>query len=129
MADMLLDTAVLQDYRRGDTGARAVIDQVLDGSTTASVSTVSVFELWGAAGIDRRAEMGYVGMLRFLQEAPLSMEAAKVAGIWIASVEPEQRDGLARFALIAATAKERGETICTRDQEPFARFYSELVGY
>ena len=129
MADMLLDTAVLQDYRRGNAGARAIVDQVLDGSTTASVSSVTVFELWGAAGIDRRAEMGYIGMLRFLEEAPLSLEAAKVAGIWIASVEPEQRDGLARFALIAATAKERGETICTRDQQSFARFYSELVGY
>ena len=129
MADMLLDTAVLQDYRRGDTGARAIMDQVLDGTATASVSTVTVFELWGAAGVDRKTEIGYTGMLRFLEEAPLSLEAAKIAGIWIASIEPEQRDSLARFALIAATAKERGEAICTREQESFARFYSDIVGY
>ena len=66
---------------------------------------------------------------RACNRPPLSSEAAKVAGIWIGSLDEDERDPLARYALIAATAKERGEAICTRDQQSFARFYSELVGY
>ena len=68
-------------------------------------------------------------MLGFLETAPLSPEAAKVAGVWIASVEPERRDELAHIALIAATAQERGEPVYTRNIEPFSRFYSDVVGY
>ncbi len=130
MAEMLLDATVFRDYRVGDPGARVIIEQVIEGSRTASVSPLTVFELWeGDGGLDRRAEMGYAGMLGFLETAPLSSEAAKVAGVWIASVEPEQRDELARVALIAATAQERGEPIYTRNVESFSRFYSDVVGY
>ena len=129
MAEMLLDATVFRDYRAGDAGARAIIEQVIEGSRTASVSPLTVFELWGSFPLDRRAEMGYAGMLGFLETAPLSSEAAKVAGVWIASVEPEQRDELARIALIAATAQERAEPICTRNVDGFSRFYSDVVGY
>ena len=129
MAEMLLDTTVFQDYRQGVPGARRIFEQIIDGSITASVSPLTVFELWGSSGFDRRSEIGYVGMLRFLEEAPLSSQAAKVASIWIASLEEADRPGLARFALLAATAQERREPICTGQPEPFGRFYSELVSY
>mgnify|MGYP001975258115 CR=1 FL=1 len=129
MAEMLLDATVFRDYRVGDPGARAIIEQVIEGSRTASISPLTVFELWGGLPMDRRTEMGYAGMLGFLEAAPLSPEAAKVAGVWIASVEPEQRDELARVALIAATAQERGEPVYTRNVEPFSKFYSDVVGY
>ena len=129
MADMLLDSTLFRDYREGDPGARAIIERVMAGEISASVSPMTVFDLLGSGGLDRRAEMGYTGMLSFLEEAPLTAEAAKMAGIWMASVEEEERDGLSRFALIAATAKERGEPVCTRNAESFSRFDSEVVGY
>ena len=129
MADMLLDTGLLRDYRRGDPGAGDVIQKVIEGTVSASVSPLTVFELLSSAGLDRREEVGYMGMLSFLEMAPLTAEAAKSAGVWMASVEEGERDGLARFALIAATAKERGEAICTRSAEGFSRFYAEVVDY
>ena len=44
------------------------------------------------------------------------------------STENEQHD-LGQFSLIAATAKERGEAICTRNAEAFGKFEVEIVEY
>ena len=129
MAEMLLDTTLFRDYRRGVPGARAIVERILEGDTTASVAPLTVSELWSDAGFDRRTEIAFAGLLSFLEQAPLSAEAAKVAGIWIASLDEDERDALARYALIAATARERGEPVCTSDPEPYSRFYSEVVGY
>ena len=129
MAEMLLDATVFRDYRVGDPGARAIIEQVIEGSRTASVSPLTVFELWGGLPLDRRTEMGYAGMLGFLETAPLSPEAAKVAGRWIASLDEADRTRLTPLALVAATAIERGEPICTREPESFRVFGVEAVGY
>ena len=129
MAEMLLDATVFIDYRGGDAGARAIFQRVIEGEIKASVSPVTVFELWGRAGFDRDTEMGYFGMLTFLEEAPLSLEAAKVAGRWLASTGEEERESLGRVALVAATARERGEKVCTRNLEAYARFYAEAVDY
>ena len=129
MADMLLDSTVFRDYRNGDSGARSIVEQVVEGAITASISPLTVFDLWAGAQFDRRTEIGYVGMLSFLEEAPLSTEAAKAAGLWLASVEEEERERLTHFALLAATARERGVAICTRNPEPFSKFYSEIVAY
>ena len=129
MAEMLLDSTLFQDYRRGVTGARAIVERILGGDTTASVAPLTVFELWSDAVFDRRTEIAFAGLLSFLEQAPLTAEAAKVAGIWIGSLDEDERDSLARYALIAATARERGEPVCTSDPESYSRFYSELVGY
>ena len=129
MADMLLDTAVLDDYRRGDPGAREIIERVMDGTVTASISPFSLFELWSAPGFDRRTEIGLIAVLRFLEVAPLSEDAARAAGIAIGGADPAQRDRLGRFALIGATARDRGEPVCTREADTFERFCSEIVGY
>ena len=129
MAKLLLDTTVMQDYRRGDPGAQAIIGQIVRGEVTASICPLTIFELWGSSDLDRRSEMGYVGMLKFLEEAPLSNEAAKAAGLWVAALDEEERGLLTRFALVAATAQERREPICTRNPEPFSKFYSEFVSY
>ncbi len=129
MAEMLLDVTVFEDYRSGHPGARSIMERVLAGELAASVASLTVFDLWRSHGFDRRAEIGYSGMLSFLEEAPLSVDAAKTAGIWLASVPAPERDGLARVALIAAVANERDEPICTRNPVPFSRFYPNLVDY
>ena len=129
MADMLLDITVFQDYVKGDDDARAIIEQVIEGAKTAAIPTLALFELWRNPSLDRKTEIGFVAMLSFLEYAPLSAEAAKTAGLWLASVEEAERDKLAYFALVAATARERREPICTRNSEPFNRFYSDFVDY
>ena len=98
-------------------------------STTNCFSPLILFELWQSPFLNRKTEIGYVAMLSFLEDAPLSTEAAKTAGLWLASVEEAERNNLAYFALVAATARERGEPICTRNQELFSRFYSDFVEY
>ena len=79
--------------------------------------------------MDRQTEMGCVGMLSFMEPAPLSGEAAKVAGRRIASLDEADRTRLTPLALVAATAIERGEPICTREPESFRVFGVEAVRY
>ena len=129
MADMLLDTRLIKDYRTGDPGAGDIIQQVMEGMITASVSSLTVFELLRSTKSDRRAEVGYVGILSFLEIAPLTAAAAKLAGVWMASSTENEQHNLGQFSLIAATAKERGEAICTRNAEVFGKFEVKIVGY
>ena len=128
MADMLLDTTVFRDCLRDDPGALAILRQVMDETTKASVSPVTVLELWESPELDRRAEIRYSGILSFLEEA--HMPAVLAAGMWLASLDSEDdRAELAPCALVAATARERGEPVCTRNADAFARFYPEIVDY
>ena len=46
MADMMLDATVFLDYRAGHQGARAIVEQIVEGARTASVSPLTLFELW-----------------------------------------------------------------------------------
>lgn len=129
MGDVLLDATVFLDYRNGVQGARSLFDQIVRKELSASVSPFTVFQLWGRGDLDRQAEMGYTSMLTFLEEAPLTIQAAKTAGLWIASLPSEERGALMSYALLVATATERGEQICTRNMEPYRRFPSELREY
>lgn len=129
MADVLLDITVFEDYRRGDSGARSIINKIIDGEISASVSPLTVLHLWGGPDFDRKAEIAYTGMLSFMEEATLTSNAAKTAGIWLAAMPPEERGKLMYFALLAATAKERGESVCTRNGEVFSQFNIDITDY
>ncbi len=129
MADILLDITVFEDYRRGDSGAQSIINRIIDGDISASVSPLTILHLWGSPDFDRKAEIAYTGMLRFMEEASLTNDAAKTAGIWIAALPPEDRGKLMYFALVAATAKERDESLCTRNAEIFSQFNLEITDY
>lgn len=128
MADMLLDGTVLRGCVEGDERALNVFRRIADGAITASISPVTVVELWGAPDLDRKAEIRYAAILSFLEEAPLSVPAARTAGIWLASLGPQAGGGaLVSRALVAATAKEREEPICTRAADSFSQFDCEMV--
>ena len=129
MADFMLDTTVFADYREGDPSAKAIIERVIAGESTASISSATVFELWGSAWFDRRLEIGIVGMLRFVEEAPITIEAAKLAGAWMQGTTDQDDPRLQIIALVAATAKTRGEPVITRQDDIFARFYTEIISY
>ena len=90
---------------------------------------MTILYLWGSPDFDRKAEIAYTGMLRFMEEAPLTSDAAKTAGIWIAAMPPEEKSKLMFFALVAATAKERGESLCTRNAEIFSQFNLDITDY
>ena len=126
---MLIDSTVFRDYRVGDTGALKIINQIMDGTVTASISPLTVLDLWSNTQLNRRQEIGYAGILSFLHDAPLSHQAAKQAGVWLSSITGESRGKLSYYALIAATACENGMAICTRNQGHFSKFWSEFVDY
>lgn len=129
MADILVDNTLFEDFRKGDIGARGVIDTIIDGDVTAAVSPITVFHLWNEPDMDRRTEIAYSSILTFLEEAPLTVAASKQAGLWIASVNEEERGRLVYFAMVAATAKERHEAICTRNSTQYAGFYSSFTAF
>ena len=140
LVDMLLDATLFRDYLAGDAGARGVVDGILDGSSSAAVSAATVFELWQDPGLDRRTEMALAALMGFVEVAPLTEEAARRAGVLLASGDAanrdgpasegaERREGLAHAALVAAVALERGAPVYTRDGDGYAAFGVEVVSY
>ena len=129
MADMLLDITVFNDLKAGDEDARKVVEGILDGETQAAVSPLTVCELWRSSGIDRRTEIGFLSVLRFVEEAAPALDDARAAGLWLADAEADGRRDPSCVAIAAATAKRLGIPICTRDAEAFANFDVEVTSY
>ena len=129
MTDLMLDITVFEDLRNGDSGAKSIFDSIVGGEIKASVCPLTLYRLWSSPDFDRRIEIGYTGMMSFLDEASLSPNASKLAGIWVGSESGNATPDAAYYAMIAAIAKERDETICTRNPEPFLQFYSGVVEY
>ena len=128
MADALLDTTVFIDYYRGDAGAKDLIDAVIDGSLTASYSSLTSFEIWIGIG-NREEEIDFLAVLSQCEEAPLTAAMARTAAIWLKGLSPRRAEGLFRDALIAATANERGEAIYTRNVRDFERLSIDVRTY
>ena len=129
MADMLLDITVFNDLKTGDPDARKVVERILDGEAKAAVSPLTVCELWRSSGIDRRTEIGFLSVLRFVEEVAPDLEDARTAGLWLADSELDGRRDASCVAMTAATAKRLGIPICTRDTEAFADFDVEVTSY
>ena len=129
MADMLLDVTLFDDLRKGDAEARKVVEAILDSEIKAIVSPLTVCELWQSDGIDRRTEIGFLRVLRFIEEAAPNIEIARTAGLWLADSPQNDRRDAACVALVAATANQLGIPICTRDTEAFGRFDVEISVY
>ena len=127
MADMLLDASLFRAYLGGDRSARRVVDRVLEGSETAAVSSVTVFELWRDPDLDRRTEMALTALTGFVEVAPLSADAAKRAGLLLAARGDGNGATVGNHALVAAVALERGEPVCTIDAGPYSEFVVEFV--
>ena len=129
MADLILDSTLFLDYVRGDSGAKKVVDQIIQGSLSCSFCPVTLVELWQADGLTRKDEIVYQALLGFLEEVSLSRESAKTAGLWLSSLPEQERPTYQPYALLAAIAKERQEAICTCHPEPFRVFYDNVVSY
>ena len=134
MADMLLDKTLFDDLRNGDAAARAMVESILNGDIQAAISPLTVCELWRSGDIDRRTEIGFISVLRFVEEAPPDIETARTAGLWAADYQKsEEAHSLERdashIALVAATANQLGIPICTRAADAFAQFDVEITAY
>ena len=129
MAELLLDITVFNDLKVGDPDARKVVEKILDGEIEAAVSPLTVCELWRESGIDRRTEIGFLSVLRFVEEVAPVLEDARTAGLWLADSEVDGRRDASCVAITAATAKRLGIPICTRDAEAFANFDVEVASY
>lgn len=126
----LYDTCVLIDYWKGDAAAISLINVVRNRPKSASYSPLSATELWQYPNLSRREEIEYVALTRyFLQEAPLSTMAAIEAGQWLRGYSRNARMRLAADALIAATAKERGERVRSRNYKDIQKFYNNVQTY
>ena len=129
MADMLLDITLFNDLRRGDPEARRIVEAILDGEVKAAVSPLTVCELWHSGEIDRRAEIGFLSVLRFVEEVAPDIETARIAGLWLAESPVEHPRDASCVAMTAATAKQLDVPICTRDAEAFEQFDIEVTLY
>ena len=129
MTELILDITVFEDLRKGDPEAMGIFDRIVVGEIKASVCPLTLYRLWSSPDFDRRMEIGYTGMMSFLDEATLSPSASKLAGIWVGSENGSISPDAAYYAMLSAIAKERDETICTRNPAPFLRFYPSVFEY
>ena len=77
---VILDKSILDEYRFGGDMAVGLITQIISGKIDASISSVTVFEIWMDPALDRRMEIGFAGLLEFLREIPFDNNCAKKAG-------------------------------------------------
>lgn len=132
MVDMLLDETLFADFRLGDEGARAIVEDILDGNVKAGISPLTAYRVWRSLNMDRRAEIVLLSLLRFIEEAPLSIDAAKRAGLWAAERQDgvmEESEGAGYYALVASTALDVQAPVCTRNPAAFERFGADVLDY
>ena len=129
MTDILLDTTLFDDLRKGDSEAHKIVEAILEGEVHAVVSPMTVCELWRSEDMDRRVEIGYLGVLRFVKEALPDIEIARTAGLWLTNSHQDTQRDPACIAIVAATATRLGIPICTRDADAFRPFGVEISSY
>ena len=79
---------------------------------------------------DRKYEISTTAILKFIQVATLSISAAKSAANLISKLNLVDADkDIYLSSLIAATAKERNESICTRNIDTYNKFDIEIFDY
>ena len=84
-----LSSTLILDYVRGDSGAKKVVDQIIQGSLSCSFCPVTLVELWQVDGLTRKDEIVYQALLGFLEEVTLSWDSARTAGLWLSSLPKE----------------------------------------
>ena len=129
MADVLLDTTFFIDLRRGDPAATQVWRQIERGELSAAYSSVTAYELWLSKRFERPDEMFFRGLFAFLEEEPLTAEAAAQAAVWLRRLPRKTRDRRLRDAFIAASAQARDEKVYTRNVADMRRYYANVTRY
>ena len=132
MSKILLDKTIFIDFFNEDTSARSIMKKIIDQELVGSVSPITLYDLWKMESFNRKHEISITAILKFIEVASLSISAAKYAGNLISKPnldEDNQNPDIYLFSLIAATAKERNELICTRNIELYHKFNVEIFDY
>jgi len=135
VADYLFDTTVFIDYHRGDPAAKHLVERLIAGSISASYCALTLAELWiGISTISdeelkRKEEIAYEALFTLMGSAPISDEAAKLAGMWLGKLDEDARKELFADAIIGAIASRRREVICTKNKKHFEQFSVEAETY
>jgi predicted nucleic acid-binding protein len=125
---VLLDTTFFIDLYRGDPSAAEVFNGIFAGEALGDYSPITAFELWSGRLLAVEEDF-YEAILAHLSEATLTTGAAKRAGAWLRGLPAPTNERLTRDALIAATAEELHQSICTRNVRDFQRFPVDLLPY
>ena len=127
---VLLDMSVVTDYLAEDQGAGVLVEKALSGEIAASVSTMTVLQLWRAQVDDRRAEIRLVALLKFVEQVPVTAEVARVAGQMCSqTAEGPHADEEVMVAVNVAVSRDLGVPVCTRDARKYQGHGCEVVAY
>ena len=127
---VLIDISVVADYLAGDHGASALIEKALSGEVAASISTMTVLQLWRTQVDDRRDEIRLIALLRFVEQVPVTGEVARVAGQMCSrSGDGRRADEELMEAVNVAVSRDLGVPVCTRDVRTYQGHGCETVPY
>ena len=136
MAHELFDTCVIFDYLglNGPAHQQRVsphVRAVLDGPRTASITPLTPLELLQGKGkgLNKTQMLAAFVMVRALEEAPVTLDAGRQAGEWLAGKTKGECRELTADALIAATASTRGEPVRTINVKHFRQFHNKVLTY
>ena len=74
--DYLIDSSVIKSYTDGKSKAMELIYSAIDGNISLAISSYTLYKVWGTDSFDRRSEIGYLGLLKFLKVINVDSEIA-----------------------------------------------------
>ena len=123
--EIMVDSTILNAYKNGDTYARKLIFEAIEGNINISICAVSIINIWSTATFDRKSEIGFTGIFSFLDVIDLDSEVARHAGNFLrGNLDIDSSLGIER-AVLAAYAGLVGKNIVTNDPEEYAPFNCE----
>ena len=117
----MFDTNVFIKYFAGDVRAKQIMDPVLTGTASGSVSAITTLEIWQFPRFDRKLELIYTSIRRAFDEVPVNHKIAATAGEAMRPYSPNRRRRMIRDALIVASAASRREPVYTFNRRDFQR--------
>ena len=79
-SDFIIDSSVLLSYQEGDSNAKKLMHDAIDGNISISVSAYSLFIVSGSVAFDRKAEIGFLSLLKFIDTVFIDALIAMKAG-------------------------------------------------
>jgi len=76
----IIDSSVLISYKEGDLNAKKLLHSAIDSKIAITISSYSLFVLSKSEDFDRKSEIGFMSLLKFLDTVSLDTEIAMKAG-------------------------------------------------
>ncbi len=95
-SDFIIDSSVLLSYQEGDLNAKKLMHDAIDGNISISVSAYSLFVLSGSGSFDRKAEIGFLSLLKFIDTVFIDAMIAMKAGYLYKTISSNSKMDLAK---------------------------------